>query len=437
MQEYQYGNLEQLDVVTILLVATFMILVSLSFLIRTFTTGKVKAMIPATLLLVLDLAVFVGLNDACAAATGYGEPRGRLGEIFINLTPGARAFIMLGLLAFAWIKLIIIMKYIEQNITPFSVSEALDAMPQGVLYCTEDGQILQINKAFDDLAFRTVGAAVDDAEFFWNSVKEGNIKEGIKVKQGEKMVVTYPEGDTWIFSSDDIDGPPAPFPFKQLHLVDATREQAILNELDMETEQLSKMNSRLRNYNNVVDQTVREEELLATKMRVHDNMGATLIAAKMLILNDDSPVTPEEVLYQWEADMVLIREEPLKEQQQTSQIKRLEDAAKFLGIELQLIGEMPSNYAVMNLICTGIQECMTNAIQHAEATQMYVTITKQEDEYEVSFSNNGKPVEGEIKEGSGMTILREHAEKLGAVMEYRNSVRFNLILHIPLPEKDM
>ena len=91
----------------------------------------------------------------------------------------------------------------------------------------------------------------------------------------------------------------------------------------------------------------------------------------------------------------------------------------------------------MQLICLGIQECMTNAIQHAEATQMYVAISKDDLEYQVSFSNNGKPVVGEIKEGSGMTILRESAEKLGATMEYKESLRFNLILHIPLPEKDV
>lgn len=437
MNHNDLGVMTQMDILTTIGVSVFMIIVALVFMILTTTTGKVRAIVAALILLVFDAAVFIGLNDACSAAAGKGGPKGYLGELLIHLPTWTRTVIMLGLLIFAWVKLIIMIKYISKHITPFSISEALDAMPQGIAYSTEDGQVLQINTTFEDLAFRTSGRVMNNARIFWDDLRDGNVLEGIVVEPGDDMVVTYPEGDTWIFSNSVIEEGVAPFEFRQLQVVDATKERILFNELDAEAHQLSKMNHRLRNYNNVVDQTIREEELLETKMRVHDNMGAALIAAKMFIMNDDSPVTASEVLFQWEGDMALIREEPLKEQQETSQIKRLEDAAKFLGIDLQLVGEMPSNFAVMNLICTGIQECMTNAIQHAEATQMYVVIGKEANEYQVSFSNNGKPVEGEIKEGSGMTILREHAEKMGATMEYKKGLRFNLVLHIPLPEKDV
>ena len=137
------------------------------------------------------------------------------------------------------------------------------------------------------------------------------------------------------------------------------------------------------------------------------------------------------MLLEWKKDLSLLREEA-KDEAAPTQVDRLIDAATHFGIDLQIIGDMPEDADVMNLICVGIQECMTNAIQHADADQMYVTINKNELAYEVTYSNNGDAPSKPIAEGGGLSILRQAAEKMDATMSYPESKHFTLRLNIPV-----
>ena len=196
-------------------------------------------------------------------------------------------------------------------------------------------------------------------------------------------------------------------------------------------QRMARMNRRLREYNHIVDETVRKEELLEAKKRVHDNMGTALLAARAFILNDNSPVAGEELLQQWERDMVLLREEA-EADEAVDPIQRYRDAAEYLGVELQFMGELPEDKGIQTLIGTGIQECLTNTVQHTDATQLYVTVVDDGEEYTASFSNNGSFTPGEvIKEGGGLTLIRNSAEKFGAVMEVETGQQYRVILRIP------
>ena len=80
---------------------------------------------------------------------------------------------------------------------------------------------------------------------------------------------------------------------------------------------------------------------------------------------------------------------------------------------------------------------MTNAIQHAGADQMYVTIAKDDVKYIVNYSNNGITPKYPIKEGGGLKLLRETADKMGATIEYGKGKFFSLTLTIPRPGSDI
>ena len=75
---------------------------------------------------------------------------------------------------------------------------------------------------------------------------------------------------------------------------------------------------------------------------------------------------------------------------------------------------------------------MTNAIQHAGSDEMYVNIERTEEEYIITYSNNGDSPKHPINEGGGLSILRQAASKLGAEMNYLIADQFTLVIKVPL-----
>ena len=410
------------------LIATGLVLVGVYCMIMFATTHLTKVIAVGVIPFVADIAVFNGVYDVCSSMAGRGEMKTDIGLLIANMPTTMRLSLMCLLMFSGILRLRAVRRTIKSNITEFSIAESLDKMPMGIAFTGDDGMVFQSNNMIHDLCYRILGNTLVDGEKAWARIVNGDIAEGMVFQGGETPMITTPEGQVWMFSRTPVHSEIADI--NQIVAVNATREQQIVTELEEKTVQLADMNKRLRNYNNIVDDTIRREELLAAKMRVHDNMGEVLLATKVLLSNDKGPATPEGVLLEWKKDLSLLREEA-KDEAAPTQVDRLVDAAQHLGIDMQILGNMPEDEDVTNLICVGIQECMTNAIQHADADQMYVTIQENEMEYEVSYSNNGDAPERPIAEGGGLSILRQAADKMDAYMYYPEARNFTLVLKIP------
>lgn len=422
-------TLEVWEAIICFLIATGLVLVGIYCMIIFATTHLTKVIMVGVIPFVADIAVFHGIFDLCRSMSNRGELRSSIGLLIASMPTGMRLGLMCLLMFSGIMRLRAVRRTIKSSITEFSIGEALDSLPMGIAFTSDDGIVYQSNHVIQDLCYKMLGDTLMDGNDTWARIVNGDLLDGMILKRGEMPMVTTPDGKTWMFAKNKIHSEIADI--NQIVAINATREQQIVNELEVKTEQLADMNKRLRKYNNVVDDTIRREELLAAKMRVHDNMGEVLLATKVLLSNDRGPVTPEGVLLEWKKDLSLLREEA-KDEAAPTQVDRLIDAATHFGIDLQIIGDMPEDEDVMNLICVGIQECMTNAIQHADADQMYVTINKNEFEYEVTYSNNGDAPSKPISEGGGLSILRQAAEKMDATLSYPESKHFTLRLNIPV-----
>lgn len=423
-------------------IATALILMSIYSTIISGTTLIGKTIVYSVFFLIIDLIIFLVVIDSCATFAGYGEFRSFLGEQFARLQPHFRMLVLSIILVLGMMRWSRVDKINHSDITQFSVGEAMEIMPVGILFHGDSGIVLQANKTMDDLCYEITGKSLNNGYEFWDDLVNSRIIDGIEIIQGESPIVTMPDGKSWMFKNTRMKTPIGPV--EQVHGIDVTEEQSMLRELEEDNVKLSEMNMRLRRYNSIVDETIRREELLATKIMVHDRLGEELLAVRMLIENKESPLTPEDVYTKWNQSLNLLIQEAQMDEDQAeaktsdldvsqveAQTNRLMQAAEHLGIELKMTGDMPSDFDVMQLICLGVQECMTNAIQHANASEMYVNIADKGDEYLVNYSNNGDPVKGKLKEGGGLSLLRQSAEKYGAKIEYLDSPRFNMMLHIP------
>ena len=74
------------------------------------------------------------------------------------------------------------------------------------------------------------------------------------------------------------------------------------------------------------------------------------------------------------------------------QRKNCIDSAKTGGVTVRIRGEDPTG-GEAELMYTAMQVCLTNAIQHANATELSANIWENERSYTVVIRNNGKPPE--------------------------------------------
>lgn len=409
-------------------VATILVLVGIYCMIIFATTLLPKVIIVGVIPFISDIAVFHGVYDVCAAMSGRGEIRTSIGLLVASMPTNMRMSLLCLLLLSGILRLRAVRRTLKSSVTQFSIGEALDSMPMGVAFTGDKSFVLQSNGAIHDICYRLLGMTMTDGEIVWKKIETGDVVPGMSWKGGASPTITTPEGEVWMFNKTRIHSKIADI--NQITAVNATQEQQIVEELEERTAQLEDMNRRLRNYNDIVDDTIRREELLAAKMRVHDNMGEVLLATKVLLTNERGPATMDGVILEWKKDLGLLREEA-KDEEALTQVDRLKEAATHLGVDLQIVGEMPADSDIMNLVCVGIQECLTNAIQHAGADQMSVEILKKHEEYEVTYTNNGDAPKRPIMEGGGLSLLRQTAAKLNATMEYIVSPQFTLVLHIP------
>lgn len=178
---------------------------------------------------------------------------------------------------------------------------------------------------------------------------------------------------------------------------------------------------------------VREQEILAMKMRVHDDIGHSILAARQALLNGAGLEEMRRSAAVWEQSVALLHRansEPETEDALSYARRRAEE----LHVALRIDGDVPEAGENRRLTALAIRECLTNCVRHADGTELYVSAGTGGGTYTVTITNNGAAPEGEITEGGGLSALRRRIEGSGGTMTVTARPRFALT--IQLPEKE-
>ena len=85
------------------------------------------------------------------------------------------------------------------------------------------------------------------------------------------------------------------------------------------------------------------------------------------------------------------------------------------------------------------QEALSNAVRHAEATAISVSLELQEEKIAFTIADNGKGFsrdEGEPHHGLGLDLMRERAHELGGSFELNTAPGQGVRIHICLPQEE-
>lgn len=349
-------------------------------------------------------------------------------------------------------------KYRQENFTVISVKQGLDAMEEGICFYTENGLPQFTNKYMNDVSLAISGRTIVDASGFWNDLQRGYIDKKCRIITSiDDMVIVKTPEKVCAISNRDIGGE-----LKEMVMVDITSEYGTFEELLGKYESLEQQQERLKEYNKNVTQATIERELLNAKIHIHDELGEILLAAKRFIQNKDreekaakeirniktaeaetngapgrGDIDRRTVTELWLKNLSLLGVE--REQTEEDEYAEIYRAASDIGMKIEVTGELPQEGKAKSVTASAMHECLTNTFRHAGGDTVYVESVKvientktgkNSSGYILTFTNNGKPPEGDIEERGGLKSLRKMAEDAGIDMKIETAGGFKLILDL-------
>ena len=309
-----------------------------------------------------------------------------------------------------------------------SVKEAFDHLPSGVCFFNKNGTLTLCNHQMYQVFSKLTGKdlqSLPELQALLESQADGNCRD--------KDVFLLDDGHAWRFAQEQIttqDGSS----YMQVTASDVTELYLRQKELEEDNKKLKEDAERIRRLSANIISLIREEEILGMKMRVHDDIGRSVIATRQF-LQQGKPMEELDLTAWKNAVRLLKHENELSEEQDA--VAGLMNAAYSLGIKVCLHGTLPEAATVKELFLYVIRECMTNAVRHAGAKELYVRLVCSDHTAAVSVTNSGAAPAGKIVEGGGLTSLRILVKKSGGTMEIKTVPGFELTVSVPVSLEEM
>lgn len=313
----------------------------------------------------------------------------------------------------------------KRHVGKTSIKEGMDKMPVGLCFYAKNGMPILTNDEMNKVCVALTGHTVMDGNALWQTITEGADRNGNRfIISGDTPIIKLSDGKIKSFIRREIDDA-----VTELIATDVTMQYELGEKLAEENEELKTMNARLAEYGNNIVAITRENEILATKIRIHDDIGHLLLALKKSLLIGASREEKEFLLSEWLKVAKLLA----SENEQFNMREKLFSYAKTLGIRLEINGEIPQEKRLSDVMFVAVKECLTNTLAHAKGNVLTVVVKEADKEYEMACTNNGCIPTEPITEGGGLSSLRNITERAGGTMTVAIEPRF--ILSIVLPKE--
>ena len=337
------------------------------------------------------------------------------------------------LLSFAFaVRSILRETYTRKIINNTSIREAFDNLPTGVCFFNEAGLPVLCNRAMHRFAFAVCGKDVQFVTDLQNCPSEDFIPIEGAEKSGK--VFSLSNGRIWQLEKYNIAYESGNV-YTQYVVMDVTQLQNNRMELLEENAQLRKVQVQLKQLSANVVAATREEEILNTKMRVHDEMGKCLLAMQRYLKGDMAAPLPDAIISSWKKAVSMLKYS--NETKDDDMMLEIRKTCAFVKLDFVQTGQLPASEKTAYLLTCAVRECVTNAVRYADATALYVDFSETWDTARVVITNNGRIPEGEIKEGGGLSTLRRRIEREGGSMTVQAQPGFRLTVTIPKKKEDI
>ena len=330
-------------------------------------------------------------------------------------------------------------------ITTRSIKESIDLLPDGVCFSTDRGMPILMNSRMRQLCTEFTGEGLMDTEKFWRDLRNGNVRKGIRPLKQREAAFIDTNGQVWDFRRSRLSY--GGEKVTEISAVNITTQYHLHKELVERYERLNDVNSRLHHFSEEVEKVTREKEILAAKIKLHDEIGRSLLILRSYLTETPEKSiqteTPEKsaqtekrdrsrLLPLWQYIVTSMQEGTILKEREDSLLLLKKEAADF-NVDIFLEGLLPANPSVRNVIFAAVRECVGNTAKHARGDRLFITIHDTEENTEVFITNNGNAPGGSIHETGGLKNLRKMVEERGGSMQIKSSPVF--VLHLCFPER--
>ncbi|MDD5946389.1 MAG: hypothetical protein PUC41_01130 [Oscillospiraceae bacterium] len=316
----------------------------------------------------------------------------------------------------------------RQALSRDSIKQALDMLPSGICYFTPSGSVKLCNKQMDYL-FRTISQSdLQTLAELQDALSGCNACSGVICISKERQTYLFPDGKAWRYRQTEVktsDGAT----YTEAVFSDITELYNKNLELKAQIQRLKAISREIKWLSDNVQILTREKEVLSAKTKLHDDMGAGLIAIRH-ILNHSRTEELENAIDLFRKAVSAIKYDNAYPQGRSELDSFLHDA-RAIGIKVNLVGELPRQEELRRVMILAMRECLTNGVRHARATTIYITVENKADSVSMKITNDGRPPETEVVPKGGLHNLYRHIMDCGGTMEIQSKPGFALAVVLP------
>ena len=307
-------------------------------------------------------------------------------------------------------------KWKKTHITSASIKESIDLMPAGICYYLDNGMCVLVNHRMNDICFSLMGRFLQDGTSFYESVKD-------------KEIYALSDGTAVSFRHRILNG--RGMHLHELIADDITELYKKTEELRLNNEKAGELATKIKAYGEMIEDVVRSQEILQAKVNIHDEMNRMILETKKTAVNDSDEKERCAVLKMWRTQAIMLcRKAGFGKSKNV--VSDLNTLASAVGISIVWDG-MPVTDSVqtLTLFLSITREAMANALKHADAKKLSISVRENDNTLSAIFTNDGIQPAVPISETGGLRTVRERVEKIGGQMNIDISRGFALIITIP------
>lgn len=334
------------------------------------------------------------------------------------------------------------MKRKRKAVISHSVKEAIDSYPSGLCFSEIGGRPILVNRKMNNLVSLLTGHTVINADTVWEELmtvtgSSGCSRidipdlEGLKPGAADSnLFFRLQDGSIWHFRRQLLKS--GEMSAVQTEASEITKLYELSTELAENNRRLEELRQRQHALLANIVNINRQRELLATKIKIHDDLGQCIIATRKA-LNSESLSREDyrRLLGSWGEAIHEMQDVPLQDAVSASSEEELNRVAELIGCRIVFKGEKPADKRAQLLVYSALREALTNAVRHSGADELTVEGSYTENGFRAVIFNNGTPPESRITEGGGLGSLRQILEQQGAMLDYSYKDGFALIVDIP------
>lgn len=315
---------------------------------------------------------------------------------------------------------------------PHSVRQAMDTLPSGIGFFTGAGQPVLCNLQLYRLFWMLAGRDLQHLSELRQALAACGKNSRLARLAGEEDSYRFPDGSVWRCAETPVtlsDGTV----FTQVVFSDMTELYQKGRELKEQAAQLEAFSRELKALSDNMLTLTKETEILAAKTRLHDEMGAGIVAIRQILCQQPPPLeTAGENLRLFQrAVSALKSDSEAAPDALGGELAEFLRDAETIGVKVTLTGQMPQQPDAARLFVLALRECLSNGVRHADATELSAVIREDAGSVSLRVSNNGRPPLSEVTPRGGLLNLRRQTAALGGQMQLQWLPDFALTITLP------